>query len=92
MILHIEKASIVSPHSIDITFSNGVSKLVDVTSLLSGPIFEPLKDPSYFSQMTLDHEIGTVVWPNSADFAPEALLALPDTRPIDSPVPSTEVG
>ena len=41
--------------------------------LLEGPIFEPLLDQEYFARMTLDPTCGNVVWPNGADFAPEAL-------------------
>ena len=41
-------------------------------------IFEPLNDPDYFRLMRLDTRCGTVVWPNGADFAPEALWELED--------------
>ena len=49
---------------------------VDLTDRLAGqvgPVFEPLKDPAYFAQVTVDAELGTVVWPNGADLAPDAL-------------------
>jgi hypothetical protein len=48
--------------------------------LLEGPIFQPLRDPAYFARMTLDSTCGTVVWPNGADFAPEALHELEAER------------
>lgn len=51
-------------------FNDGVEKTVDLDGCLEGPIFEPLRDPSYFSRFV---EGGTVVWPNGADIAPEAL-------------------
>lgn len=74
MILRIVKAAVCGPWHLDLTFNNGVRKVVDVRPLLDGPIFEPLLDPDYFSRMILNSECGTVAWPNGADFAPEALL------------------
>ena len=51
-------------------------KTVNTPSLLDGPVFEPLRDPAYFARAALDPVRGTVVWPNGADFAPEALYEL----------------
>jgi len=47
---------------------------------LAGPIFEPLRDPDYFALATVDPVRGTVIWPNGADFAPEALHGLDANR------------
>ena len=76
MILRIREARVCGPHSLRLTFNDGTAKQVDVHPLLDGPIFEPLRDPAYFSLATLDPICGTVVWPNGADFAPEALHEL----------------
>jgi hypothetical protein len=76
MVLHIVEAAICGPHSLELTFDDGTCKRVNVLPLLDGPIFEPLLDPSYFARMVLDPVAGTVVWPNEADFAPEALYEL----------------
>ena len=57
-----------------------VFKQVDVSSLLEGPMFEPLRARKYFAQARLDAECGTVVWPNGADFAPETLFELPSSK------------
>ncbi len=73
MILRVCEARVCGPHSLQLTFSDGTAKQVDVSPLLEGPIFEPLRDPAYFACATLDATCGTVVWPNGADFAPEAL-------------------
>ena len=76
MILRIREARVCGPHSLRLSFNDGTTKQVNVRPLLDGPIFEPLREPAYFSRMTLDAACGTVVWPNGADFAPEALHEL----------------
>jgi hypothetical protein len=68
-------------YKLRLRFRNGVEKTVDVTALLQGPIFEPLKDPKIFAEGRLDEICGTVVWPNGADIAPETLY---DLSPIDT--------
>lgn len=57
-------------------FADGTVRLVDLDGKLSGPvgpIFEPLREVTFFALATVDAEIGTVVWPNGADLAPDAL-------------------
>ena len=76
MILHIIEAKVCGPHSLELTFDDGMHKRVNVLPLLDSPVFEPLREPSYFARMVLDPVAGTVVWPNEADFAPEALYEL----------------
>ena len=51
--------------------NDGVEGTVDFADWLSGPVFEPLKDPDYFARFFI--EGGTVAWPNDADIAPETL-------------------
>ncbi len=76
MILRIIDATVCGPHSLEIVFNNGIRKRVNALPLLEGPIFEPLRDPSFFARGVVDPVIGTVVWPNEADIAPEALYEL----------------
>lgn len=73
MILRILEAEVCGPQLLRLRFNNGSHKTVNVAPLLGGPIFEPLRDPAYFARAELDRVCGTVVWPNGADFAPEAL-------------------
>lgn len=76
MILRIINFKVKERHCLTLTFNDGTCKTVDVITLLEGPVFEPLKDPEYFGQATLDSICGTITWPNGADFAPEALMEL----------------
>lgn len=80
MILRIQRAQLCGPHSLLLVFNDGTSKRVNVLPLLEGPVFDPLRQPEYFSKVILDPVCGTVVWPNGADFAPEALYELPAER------------
>jgi uncharacterized protein DUF2442 len=56
---------------IRLVFNDGVEGTIDFSDWLSGPVFEPLRDPAYFAHFFI--EGGTVAWPNGADIAPETL-------------------
>jgi hypothetical protein len=56
---------------IRLTFHDNLEGTVDFQAWLEGPVFEPLRDRTYFQQFFIDG--GTVVWPNGADIAPETL-------------------
>lgn len=73
-------ARVCGPFSVFIVFDDGVSKQVNLERYLRGPVFRPLLDPTYFARVRVNHEIGTIVWPNEADMAPETLYLMPDER------------
>ena len=56
-----------------LTFTDGFEGTADLSELEGKGVFQPLSDPEYFDQARVDQELGTVVWPNSADIAPETL-------------------
>ncbi|MBI2994135.1 MAG: DUF2442 domain-containing protein [Gammaproteobacteria bacterium] len=58
-------------YKIRLVFNDGVEGTIDFLDWLSGPVFEPLKDPEYFFHFFV--EGGTVTWPNGTDIAPETL-------------------
>src|SRR6266540_7392503 len=66
-------ATVDGPYRLRLVFDDGVTKVVDLEGELWGPAFEPLRDPEFFTKVTVDEELGTVVWPNGADFSPEFL-------------------
>jgi hypothetical protein len=59
-----------------LTFADGLISDVDLAKEFAGhlgPVVEPLRDIEFFAEVEVDTELGTVVWPNEADFAPEVL-------------------
>ena len=90
MILHIVEAEVCGPHSLRVVFDDGTQKRVNLLPLLEGPVFEPLREPAYFARVSVDPICRTVVWPNGADLAPEALYELsPEQESIGATHDST---
>jgi len=74
MILHVVKAEYVSQYRLHLWFNDGTDADVDLSAVLTGPIFEPLHDLEYFRRFRLEGH--TVAWENGADLAPEYLHQL----------------
>jgi hypothetical protein len=64
---------VLRPYVVAVTFDDGHRREVDIAPFLDGEVFRPLRDPAFFAQVTVDPELGTIVWPNGADLAPEFL-------------------
>jgi len=63
-------------HRLRLTFADGFIGDVDLAERIkapNGPMFQPLEDVAYFAKVAVDAELGTVVWPNGADLAPDVL-------------------
>jgi hypothetical protein len=67
------EARYVAEFTIWLRFEDGTQGEVDLSDQLSGEVFEPLKNPSFFRQFRVNPDTGTIEWPNHADFAPEFL-------------------
>ena len=55
-------------------FASGETGIVDLEGIVRGQFAERLRDRSYFEQVEVDTEIGTIVWPDGFDISPTALL------------------
>lgn len=64
---------IVGDYTIRVTFDDRTEQTINFAPVLLGPIFEPLCDLAFFNQVKLNRDIGTLVWPNGADFEPTLL-------------------
>ncbi|HEX6681100.1 MAG TPA: DUF2442 domain-containing protein [Gaiellaceae bacterium] len=72
-LIHVTAVEVVGDHRLRLTFEDGARGEVDLSAWQWQGVFEPLADPAYFRQVELDRQLGTIVWPNGADIAPETL-------------------
>lgn len=76
-IMHFVKhAKYLEGYKIQLTFDNNEIKIVDLEKHLSGEIFEPLKNLSYFKTFKLDEDLYTITWENGADISPDFLYEI----------------
>ena len=73
MFLHVTRVEYLHDYAIRLTFNDGRQGEANLADVLSGPVFEPLRDPALFAQVVVEPELETVTWPNGADLAPEFL-------------------
>ncbi len=71
--LHVVEVQAHHAYTLWLRFSDGAEGLVDLAHELEGTVFKPLRDPAMFVTVAVDQAIGTIAWPNGADFAPEFL-------------------
>ena len=64
-----------------VMFADGEVRDVDITPLLDTEAFSPLRDPAVFEQVTVDEDLGTIVWPGGADLDPAVIYAALDLGP-----------
>jgi hypothetical protein len=65
-------------------FDDGVQGEVDLEPHLTFEgVFAPLRDQSYFDQVKVDTELGTLIWPNGADWDPLVLYSLVTGRTVE---------
>ena len=55
-----------------VRFDDGTEGIISLEEQLFGPMFEPLKEVSFFERVAID-KFGVICWPNGADLAPDAL-------------------
>ncbi len=72
----VKHAKYIEGYKIQLTFDNNKIKIVDLEQHLSGEIFEPLKDLTYFKTFKLDDDLDTIAWENGADISPDFLYEI----------------
>lgn len=64
-------------------FEDNQEGVVDISQLIEFTgIFAPLQDLTYFNQVKLNPEWGTIYWENGADLDPDVLYSIVTNQPI----------
>lgn len=71
--LEVINAKYIDNYKIWLEFNDGTSGIPDLNDVLWGTVFEPLKDKFMFKKFKISKTMGTIVWQNGADLAPEFL-------------------
>jgi hypothetical protein len=76
MLSDIIAVEVLPDYRLRLSFKTGDAGEISVAQILNNDfsgIFQPLKDEAYFRQVSVNPDIGTIVWPNGADIAPNLL-------------------
>jgi hypothetical protein len=71
----------VAPFTLRVSFDDGTTQVIDFSPILEGDLYAPLRALSLFTQVRIDSEAHTLVWPNGADFDPATLHNWPEAGP-----------
>jgi hypothetical protein len=72
-LIHVTEVEPLGGYRLRLRFDDGMTGELDFSDEAWNGVFAPLADPGYFNSVKLDEELGTIVWPNGADIAPETL-------------------
>jgi hypothetical protein len=75
---------------LELTFSDGKRGIVDLKSRIAGKggLYQALEDLEFFRKVSVNSDLGTVVWPNGVDICPDLLYTLAMGRPLADATPS----
>lgn len=72
-VCEIVEAKWLKEYEVELVFNNRRKACVDLKKYLGVGVFKNLIDLRQFKKFKIDAELGTIVWPNGADIAPEVL-------------------
>ena len=83
MLKDIIEVRALSGYRIYLRFEDGIEGELDLSGFVRfDGVFEALKDPRQFSQMTIDPELGSIHWPCGADLDPDVLYSRLTGKPV----------
>lgn len=63
----------VEPYVLQVHFDDGTAQTINFKPIMAGQVYGSLNELTLFERVIIDEEVGTLVWPNGADFDPATL-------------------
>jgi hypothetical protein len=75
MLNDVVEVQVLDHYRIFLRFDDGKAGEIDLAPLIAPfeGVFAPLRDETYFRQVRVNADIGTITWPNGADLCPDVL-------------------
>ena len=75
---------VLGDYRLELSFTDGTTGELDFRDRVvgCGGVFVPLEDITFFREVAVDPEAGTIFWPNDVDFCPDVLYSLVTGKPI----------
>jgi hypothetical protein len=84
MLPRVEQVRHLGEYRLELLFTDGTKGELHLKERVvgRGGVFAPLEDISFFKQLQVDPESGTIVWPNEVDLCPDVLYSLVTGKPV----------
>jgi hypothetical protein len=86
----VTEAKTLSGYCLELTFSDGKRGTVDLENRIAnkGGLYQALEDIEFFRKVSVNADLGTIVWPNGLDICPDLLYSFAMGNPLADATPS----
>jgi hypothetical protein len=84
-LVHVTGVEVIGDYELRLTFEDGTVGDIAFDDHEWRGVFEPLRDPQRFAEVSVDQQLGTIVWPGGLDMAPEPLYTEARRQPVPHP-------
>ena len=77
MLVDVTDAKHIEGYRLEIAFEDGIRGIIDFSEYTSkGGVFSQFKDMEFFKSFIVSEDLGTIVWGDKIDIAPETLYKM----------------
>jgi hypothetical protein len=77
---NVTSVEVLGNYSLRVSFDDASQQTIDLEHVLYGEVFDPLRDPARFAEVTVNYTTGTIEWPTGANLNPVILHDWPAYR------------